>query len=662
MPFWWGRRKKWWTTTRFRRRRRRPYKRRARKTIFRRYNRRTHRRRKKRRRTKVRRKKQFLKLLQWQPDSIRKCKIKGTETIVLGTDGKQFRDYTSAMNEWIPPKVPGGGGFAIAQYTLEYLYEQHILHNNIWTHSNIDFDLVRYTGMKIKFYRHQFIDFVVHYRRQPPLTENILTPMNTHPLILLQQQHRIIIPSKLTKPNGKLHVKKKIKPPKQHLNKWYFIRDYSKVPLLLIQAAACDLNFVKYGKTADNNLTNLWSLNIDFYFNGAFGTHIPSTQDTVYSPISTKTYNDKWVTIKGQSQRTVLMCNNYLSSVNITTGWFTKTILQSKGTAEPPIDKPPTFLCRYNPMIDTGAGNKVWLKSTLNDHWTPPTTELYLLFENEPLWLCLYGWFDYINDLKPVYNIFEYYTLVIQSKYFQTAYSQAQNIIVPIDESFIAGKGPYNSTPTDKDSQKWIPVLKHQQQSINNIVKCGPYIPRPYAPYSNWELHCDYCFFFKWGGSMHPNNTVADPTTSTKYPVPDSIFQSVQITNPTKQIPQEMLHSWDYRRDFLTPKALKRMYEYLPTEQTIPTDADTPEPPSKKFRTAKKPECQEKETEVLQCLQQLFSENTSEEKETYSEEEKIQHLIKQQQQQQQQLKHNLLTLITHLKKNQLQMQLHTGIL
>ncbi len=114
------------------------------------------------------------------------------------------------MNEWIPPKVPGGGGFAIAQYTLEYLYEQHILHNNIWTHSNIDFDLCRYTGMKIKFYRHQFIDFVVHYRRQPPLTENILTPMNTHPLILLQQQHRIIIPSKLTKPNGKLHVKKKL--------------------------------------------------------------------------------------------------------------------------------------------------------------------------------------------------------------------------------------------------------------------------------------------------------------------------------------------------------------------------------------------------------------------------------------------------------------------
>lgn len=224
------------------------------------------------------------------------------------------------------------------------------------------------------------------------------------------------------------------------------------------------------------------------------------------------------------------MDNNYLSSVNITTGWFTKAILQSKGTEKPKIEKPPTFLCRYNPMIDTGAGNKVWLKSTLNDHWTPPTTELYLLFENEPLWLCLYGWFDYINDLKPVYNIFEYYTLVIQSKYFQTAYTQKNNIIVPIDESFISGKGPYNSTPTDKDSQKWIPVLKHQQQSINNIVKCGPYIPRPYAPYSNWELHCDYCFFLS-GEAQCIQTTqlqIQQPLQNTPYPIHSSkVYKSL---------------------------------------------------------------------------------------------------------------------------------------
>ncbi len=94
------------------------------------------------------------------------------------------------MNDWVPATVPGGGGFSISRYTLEYLYEQNTYHNNIWTQSNESYDLCRYTGAKFTFYRHQHTDFIVHYQREYPMSEGSLTPMQTHPLILLQQRKK----------------------------------------------------------------------------------------------------------------------------------------------------------------------------------------------------------------------------------------------------------------------------------------------------------------------------------------------------------------------------------------------------------------------------------------------------------------------------------------
>nr|UHK05156.1 MAG: ORF1 [Torque teno midi virus] len=661
MPFWWGRRNKWWAGRRYRyrTRRRRPYKRRARRTIYRRRHKRAPRRRRKRRRTKVRRKKKFLKLLQWQPESIRKCKIKGVETLILGANGKQFRDYTSTMNDWIAPTVPGGGGFSISRYTLEYLYEQHQLHNNIWTHSNINFDLCRYTGAKITFYRHPLVDFVVQYQREYPMTESAHTPLETHPLLLLQQQHKIIIPSRITKPHGKSTVKKYIKPPAQQTNKWFFIRDFAKTPLLLFKATACDLNYVRIGKTNENNLTNIWTLNTKFWDNGQFsqGTH---TSDA-YHPIATQTYQQGWVSGTTQQDKpfNTNMQNTYKSSINYDTGWFNSQVLQSKTITIPPMTTKPVAICRYNPMLDTGKGNKVWLKSIFQHSWDPPTVDVYLINEDEPLWLLFYGWFDYINELKPAYHIFSQYTLVIKSPYFQTPPNT--QYIVPIDESFLQGKGPYNSTPLNSDKETWIPVLKHQQQSINNIVKCGPYITRPEGKFSTWELHLNYRFFFKWGGAQQPENPIYDPTQGSTYPVPDKFYKTIQISDPTKQIPQSILHTWDYRRGIVTPKALKRMYDYLSDESPIPTDSEYQSPHKKAKKSARQVLGQEKNQDTINCLQQLFEEDGYQETEK-TQEKTVQDLIREQQQQQQHIKHNLLKLITDLKKTQLQMQVHTGIL
>nr|UHK05151.1 MAG: ORF1 [Torque teno midi virus] len=657
MPFWWGRRKRWWRPTRYYRKRR-TYRRRPRKTIFRRRHRRAPRRRTKRRRTKVRRKKKFLKLLQWQPQSIRKCKIIGVETLILGANGKQFRDYTSTMNDWVPATVPGGGGFSISRYTLEYLYEQNTYHNNIWTHSNESYDLCRYTGAKFTFYRHQHTDFIVHYQREYPMSEGSLTPMQTHPLILLQQRKKILIPSKLTKPHGKNYIKIKVKPPRQQTNKWFFIRDFARTPLLLFKSTACDFNYVRMAKTSENNQTNILCLNYMFYSNGQFsqgtGTH------NYYSPQVTWTANDNWITYQnGGKSITQKFMKTYLDSVSYTNGWFTPAILNAEKLTDPPSETPRIYTVRYNPNIDTGQGNRIWLKSKFKHDWSPPQTESYLILADEPLWLLFFGWLDYINTLKPAYHIFEDYLVVIESPYFKQPFLQPQKYIVPIDESFTQGKGPYNSTPYLDKNKTWIPSLKHQQQSINNIVKCGPYVTKPEGKYSNWELHLKYTFFFKWGGAQPPAADIYNPTQGSTYPVPDHYQQRIQIKDPTKVIPQTILHTWDYRRGDITKKALKRMYDYLSDATTVSTDSEFQEPLQKTKKSARQVLGEDKNKDTLECLQKLYEEDSSpKEEKTHS----IEDLIQQQRQQQHDIKHNLLKLLTKLKHAQLQMQLQTGTL
>ncbi len=240
MPFWWRRRKRYWLPynqyrkRRARRRyRRKPrYRRRTRKAVFRK---------RRRRRRKVRRKRKTITVKQWQPDSIVKCKIKGIGTLILGSQGRQLVCYTNVKKTLTPPKAPCGGGFACEQYSLGYLYEEYKMGNNIWTKSNIGKDLCRYLLVKFTFYRHPDTDFIISYDRQPPFNTDNLVYQSCHPKLLLLSRHKILLLSKFTKPNGKLKKRITIKPPKQMLTKWFFSEQFSKFPLLLLKAAALQL-------------------------------------------------------------------------------------------------------------------------------------------------------------------------------------------------------------------------------------------------------------------------------------------------------------------------------------------------------------------------------------------------------------------------------------
>nr|UHK05685.1 MAG: ORF1 [Torque teno midi virus] len=668
MPFWWGRRKRFWYGTRYRRwGRRKPKYKTRRKARRRRYRRAPRRRR--RRRRKVRRKKPNLIVRQWQPDSIVLCKIKGYEALLWGAQGTQFQCSTYNMYDYTRTRYPGGGGFAVQLYSLEYLYDQWKLRNNIWTKTNQYKDLCRYLKAIFYFYRHPTQDFVIVYNRQPPFELDKLSYMNYHPYMLLQQKHKIILPSLQTNPKGKTKKKKIIRPPKQMLSKWFFQQQFSKYDLLQLSAAACSLRYPRIGCCNENRMLTLYCLNTQFYQDTIWAQTPQSTTTPYYQPYPTistsmtfySNYDKSGYNI--HSYITTGPDNQYYKSISMEGGWFSKKILAAyevkiNGTQT---TKPlPMVLGRYNPAMDDGKGNKVFLQSILTGHWNTPVKTPDFIIEDQPLWLAFWGYYDYLSHTKGK-AIFPLHMFVVKSPYIQFEQTETPNTYWAfIDPEFINGKWPWDSIIYYTEKRLWYPTVDWQLKTINNICCAGPYVPKlDNQNLSTWELPIHYSFHFKWGGPQITNQPVEDPGNKNKYDVPDTIKERVQILDPSKNIAATMFHQWDYRRGCLTSTAIKRMQQNLETDTSIQYDSDT-EPPKKKKRLLPVLHNREEETKEIQdCLLSLCEKSTCQE---IQEEESLKQLIIHQQQQQQKLKHNLLLLIKDLKKNQRNIQLQTGVL
>nr|UHK04532.1 MAG: ORF1 [Torque teno midi virus] len=661
MPFFWKRRKRWWNP-RWRGRRRKFYRPRRRNRFYKR--RRTYRgrRRRRRRRKKVRRKKRQITVKQWQPDRIVKCKIKGVEVLVLGAQGKQMMCYTNERNENTPPKAPGGGGFCCQQFSIGYLYRQYTFKNNIWTHTNIFLDLIRYLGVRFTVYRHADTDFILNYDNQPPFDIGKYTYMLCHPQMLLLSKHKKILLSKSTKPTGKTTKKFFIKPPKQMITKWFFSEHFSSASLLMIRAAAFNSVYAHLGCCNTSQLLTIFYLDTAYYVNGNWGLHNLGTQP--YKPYDS--VGDQWFkqpdgTIK--QGPTNASHQSYDQSVSYEKGWFQKIVLSavavySDQTGQHPVANLPCNVTRYNPNLDSGTNSKVYLTSILTNNYLPPTSDQDIIIQGYPLWMMLHGFLNYIKLIKKDSTFLETHVVCLQSPAL-LPYSQigAGKIYIPLDKSFVNGKAPYDEYVTQTMKTKWYPTVEHQMQTLNAIVQCGPYIPKyDQTKASTWELHCFYQFYLKLGGPEISDKPVTDPAAQGHYPVPDTVHGTIQVGNPAKQKASTIFHSWDYRRGCLTKTAIERM------QRDIETDTDfQPDTPPKKKRKITGPEltCPEQETqEIFSCLQELCEENTYQE----TQETDVLKLIHQQQQQQRNLKRNILMLLMELKDKQRMLQLQTGVL
>lgn len=654
MPFWWRRRRKPWYG-RWRHTRRNTYKRRRWRTRRKRPRRFTRRRRRRRRRTKVRRKKPSIPIRQWQPDSITKCKIIGYGTLVAGAEGNQFRCYTHQKYEYTQPKAPGGGGFGVEQFSLQFLYNQWLARKNVWTKTNDYKELCRFTGVTFTFYRHKYIDFVLQYDRDPPFNLQKLTYTNAHPQnLLLNKRHRILL-SESTNPKGKVKLKLKIKPPRKMTNKWFFQEDLAPFNLVKLTAAAVSFPYSLYGPNTQSPNITIMSLNINFYRNQNW------QQDTGVSPYQPYAgYPTAGIMYRYKNKDYKMNPENYKASISMSGGFWDPGWLQGsdyKTSSTQTFLYKPITVARYNPEDDTGIGNRVWLTSVMVDQkWNPPTDNDLIMAE-EPLYLAFWGFYDYIIKAKKTKEYMSTHMFVIKSKAIKLLTPNTTQDIFPfVDLSFIQGKMPFDEQLTLQESENWYPTVKKQIQTMNAIVECGPYVPKLFnIPSSTWQLTYKYQFYFKWGGSYISDQLVHNPQDQGKYPVPNLVIPPVQISDPLKQTYQTMLREWDYRRGFVTKTALKRMYENIQTDEYISTDESETTP--KKKKVTSELQCHQEETEEMQtCLQELCK------KSTFQDSQDLHQLIAQQQQQQEQLKHNLLKLLIEMKKKQRYYQMQTGLL
>nr|UHK05698.1 MAG: ORF1 [Torque teno midi virus] len=670
MPFWWRRRRKhWWGRGKWRtfktRKRRKRFPRRRRRY------RRTYKSRR-RRRKKVRRKRKAILVKQWQPDSIVLCKIIGFQSLCWGAEGSQYLNATHNMYEFTRTKYPGGGGFSAQLFTLEYLYDQWKLRNNIWTKTNEYKDLCRYLKCNFTFFRHPHVDFVIIYERQPPFHVEKTTYMQYHPYMLLLRKHKIILPSLTTNPRGKYKKKKTIRPPKQMLSKWFFQQQFSKYDLVLLVAAACSLRYPTIGCCNENRMITLYCIHSKFYTDTTWAATVKNP--SYYKPFSaiSNSYTFKGPKIKDPGGYNIHEwivkapappdTSYYYRSIDQYGGWFSTKVLTAteviiSGQQHRPL---PIIKGRYNPAVDDGRGNRVFLQSIITGTWGPPTKTDDFIIENEPLWKIFWGYWDYLR-YKYHESIFPVHMFVIESPYIQTEPTELPvKYWAFIDYDYVDGKEPWGSPFTYSEKRLFYPTCYWQQKTINAICESGPFVPKlNNQTYSTWELMTKYSFHFKWGGPQVSDQIVEDPGNKDKYDVPDTIKERIQIFNPTKNIAATMFHDWDYRRGCITQTAIKRMQENLSTDSSLSIDSET-EPPQKKRRIMPllhNPE--EKTKEINKCLLSLCEESTCQEEE---EDPNLLNLIHKQQRQQQQLKHNLLILIRDLKKKQKLLQLQTGIM
>nr|UGV42411.1 MAG: ORF1 [TTV-like mini virus] len=584
-----------WRTRPFRWRKRRYFRRRRTRNTFRpirRYRRRHWVR--KRRFYKTKRKAKKLRLYQWQPSTIVKCKIKGIMQLLNCSKGRESNNYAQYQDSITPEHWPGGGGFSYLIFTLSALWEEHEKLHNWWTKSNKYLDLTRYQGVRFKFYRQPTVDYVVVYQRCYPMVDGKYSHASCQPQRLLLRKHKIIVGSKLTNPHKKPYVTKFIKPPQQLINKWFFTKELANTGLVLLSVASTTLQSMFIDTNSQSTTIQFTVLNPKVFHNcdwqkGTGNQYRPNENYWYYGTVNGvsetgKPKHNQLIDLQGTTntqgeenplntgpKRGNLLFHNYIHETSRV--WVTQNQINQNNDSQAlnvaPLSQPLLQKCRYNPNKDTGYDNIAYILQNDRSKFNEIPESNLLKIDGFPLWLLLFGWKDWLEKIKPGAQIERNYTLVFQSKFVtpQLPY------YVLIDESFVDNKGPWDTPTTLSDDTHWYPQIRYQLQSINNICTSGPAMPRPLQ--KSWEAKAEYTFFFKWGGCPANHQDLENPDDKPTYTVPDKQLFRNEIEDPETP-PQIQIHDFDFRRDYITEKSLKRIQEYSDPSTTLFTDGEIP--------------------------------------------------------------------------------------
>nr|UGV42648.1 MAG: ORF1 [TTV-like mini virus] len=550
------------------------------------------------------RKLKFIKLKQWQPESIKKCRIKGNLCMFTCGRGHTNHNWVLTSESYVPTSEPGGGSWSIFQITLRVLYDDYISGRNWWTGSNTNLPLARYLGGTLKFYRSEFTDYIVTIQNTGPFEVTLDTYLSTQPTRHLMN-HRHFIVTKLGRgPNKKTYVKKRLRPPALFQNKWYFQQDIYNTPLTMITVTACSLDQMYAPQDQISTNITLYSLNTNLFqltnwerkpysikATGTIETYLYTTHDHIelnqqpkwkqlilLGDVTNYTNGDKM-------QQTGISKPSDAFQVNQQNKWGNPFTKHNQSNNDPIYygPKPKTnndtwesnaevslitslwIECRYNPFKDKGKGNKVYIVPTDsgNNSFLSLPTNSKLLITDLPLWIIFWGWTDWLLKSRPIGHLSEEWQIVIQSKYIYPTLP----CYVFIDKYFRNPPEHYQTELTETDKVHWHPKYSMQTEQLEIISQTGPAAPKINNT-KQIEAHLHYNFYFKWGGNPAPMETINDPAEQEKYPTPSNQLQRLEIESPGE--PKEYkLYAFDEKRQQITTRAAKRLKTDYSTPQSF---------------------------------------------------------------------------------------------
>lgn len=514
------------------------------------------------------------------------------------------------------------------KFTLRILYDEHLRFGNYWTVSNEDLDLCRYMGATFTFYRHPTVDFIVQIHTSPPFLDTPLTGPSIHPGMLMLNKHKVLIPSLKTRPSRKHKIKLRVAPPKLFEDKWYPQSELCDTTLVTVFATACDLQFPFGSPLTDNPCvnfqvlgsvykrhlsilpdklssyeqhykTNLYEV-VQYYDTFQTIAQIkPSATQSDFSPswtdIQNKTVlnssgsnqtqaNDTWYLghayIKDKIQQAAYKIRDkYLAATRLAlpalatvgdkmleyhTGIYSSIFL-SPGRSYFETLGAYTDIT-YNPFVDKGIGNKIWLDSLSKEDAILDEKRAKVLIVDQPLWAALFGYTEFAAKYTGDSAISANYRLTVRCPYTDPMLVDRNNELqgfVPYSKNFGNGKMPGGSANVPLTMRiRWYPILFHQLEWMEAIVQSGPFA------YKGDEKSCvlamRYNFRWKWGGNPVSHQVVRNPCKGGSKPRREP--RSIQAADPKYVTPQLTFHSWDYRRGLFGTASIKRMQE----ESTAP--------------------------------------------------------------------------------------------
>nr|UGV45012.1 MAG: ORF1 [Torque teno virus] len=546
-----------------------------------------------------------------------------------GTTGTTYKNFASHMNDYTKYDPFGGGmsTMMFTLQGLYEEYEKH--HNSwsrsnldleLCRYKGCKFTLYRHPETDFIFW---------YNRKLPFNDTQLTGPEMQPGIAMCSRKKKVLIKSYKTKPKGPMTVSVKIPPPTLFSDRWYFQKDLANVPLVTTKAIACSLRFPFCRPQTDNTcvyfqvldtwynnclsiaptyVDNNWTAlknKLNTQYEATTGTKLPKRgyAGTIFNTFKTEEHL-KCPAAKDQKQADPTNASNNcflkVSSLwgdhvydkqklidawqknhdNYWTARNDQTFSESKALSHKTGLYSSIFLSQsrlspdfpglyreiiYNPYLDKGTGNRVWIDwCTKNDSQFRDLPGR-LPIVDVPLYAAFLGYADYCKKYYHDPGLMKEARIVIQCPYTNPPLYDKDNTdmgFVPYDYNFGDGKMPDGAGYIPIAYRfKWYVCMFHQQNFMNDIVQCGPFAYP--GDQKNCVLACKYSFKFLFGGNPIPQQTIKDPKTQPDFPVPGTgQFPSrVQVVNPRHIDEGALFRRWDIRRGWYSNKAIKRMQE-----------------------------------------------------------------------------------------------------